>query len=1330
MGEEIKMNLKAFSLLLAVAFLANLGAAPSLYGQGSVSGGSVVGAVTDSSGAAVPNAEVTLTDVGTKVARTTKSNGAGLYAFREVPVGTYNLKVSTSGFRTLEIARVEVTVGGTLTLNAKLEVGAISEVVEVKAQPGAELQTLDATMGATIGGKDMLNLPTIARDASSLIYLQATAAPTFNGALSNIYSGQVAGAFSDQNSVQLDGGNNSSTLDGDNATYVGLRGGAMQMPVESVEEFRVNTNNMTADFGSSGGAQVIVSTKRGTNQFHGSGYDFFQANWLNSNDWSNNFNGIAKPKQHYNRFGGALGGPMLPAMLGGKTYFYMNFEGERYPRSGPLTKTVPSDALRAGIITIRDASGTPIQYNLKTAMVCGAAGNSPCDPRLAGMSPVVSKIWSYEPEPNLFTSGDRLNTFGYQSNLSYPLTNNFGVVRIDHDFGDKNRFFASYRIFSQDNPTTNQVDIGGVLPGDTKGQPAPASITVDQPRYVVLGLNTSVTPSITNDLHFNYLRDQWQWLRAGANPYIPGVPAGVTIGGDSSGALVPLNIDTQNSRPRLWNSHNFDFRDGVSWLKGNHLIQVGGDFLHQWFHFDRYDNVTGGLTQDKYLIQSSGISFSSAFQPVVCTTALTHNCIPSSQLGTYNGFYADILGMVAQNNIVATRTGSNLTLNPLGSPVASYSHVENYSVYFNDAWKISPHVTINYGLNYNIQMPPYELNGAQDTLVDQNGVPITTAQFLQARQSAALLGQNYNPTLGFSPVGAVGLKYPYATDYRQLAPRVSVAWNPSSSGDSWFSKLLGNNATVIRAGYGRFYTKSLGIDLVSDPVLGDGFLQTVSCADPTSAGACTKSSGTTPASAFRLGVDGNTVPLPAIPQTLATPVRPGVNAAYETFASYLDSGWKPGSSDQITFSIQRQLKGNTILEVGYVGVFARNLFQGIDLNDVPYMMTLGGQSFQAAYAAVSKQLLPTSQGGAGVVLGSKTVLPAQPFFESALKGSSYCTGYANCTTAVAQQEQSYITTQDVTSMVSDLDGAWLFGPMLPSSTQTELNYGATSMGFSNYNALTVTLKKRMSNMTLNSNFTYAKAMGTIGINQAYTENNANDPWDLRKDYGPQFFDHKFVFNLLGTYTLPFGKGQHWKTNNGIGDRIIGGWSVSPIFTIASGLPLSIYSGYTSASGDQRGNGYVTNGCTAVPMSSMSYSNGPVFGVKSDGNVGVNGDSNNGGSGVNMFSNPTAVYNNFRPYILGVDGNCGGGGILRGQLRWNVDLGITKDTAITERVGFQIYGQIFNLFNHMMWGDPYLDLQDPADFGVLGGQFNALPLSGAGASANFTRVIQLGLRIHF
>jgi hypothetical protein len=266
----------------------------------------------------------------------------------------------------------------------------------------------------------------------------------------------------------------------------------------------------------------------------------------------------------------------------------------------------------------------------------------------------------------------------------------------------------------------------------------------------------------------------------------------------------------------------------------------------------------------------------------------------------------------------------------------------------------------------------------------------------------------------------------------------------------------------------------------------------------------------------------------------------------------------------------------------------------------------------------------------------------------------------------------------------------------------------------------------MQNLSLNTNFTYAKALGTIGLNQAYTENNVNDPWDISKDYGPQFFDRKFVFNMLGTYTLPFGKGQRWQTHNGLGDRIIGGWSLSPIVTIGSGLPLDVYDG----SFQERGNGFVGNGCAAVPISSMSYNNGPVFGVKSDGNVGVNGDVANGGSGANLFSNPTTVYNNFGPYVLGINGNCAGGGALRGQLRWNVDLGITKDTQITERFGFQLYAQFFNLFNHMMWADPSMNLQDPADFGALEGQYNALALSGYGAAANFTRVIQLGLRFHF
>ncbi|MGA8030555.1 MAG: carboxypeptidase-like regulatory domain-containing protein, partial [Bryobacteraceae bacterium] len=299
-----------------------------LSGQEVTGNGNVTGRVTDPSGATVPGATVTLIDESTNVPITLQSNSSGLFVFNDVTPGKYDLVVTKPGFRKSIVAAQEVVTGTQLTLNVPLEVGATSETVEVKEQLGAELQTESATMGSSLGGDAILQLPTISRDVSSLVFLQPTAAPTFNGAEGNTTSGNIAGNFADQNTFMLDGGNNTSDLDGDNATYVGRNGaGVLPTPAESVEEFRVNTNNMTADFSMSGGGQVMVSTKRGTNTFHGAAYDFFQADWLNSNDWSNNFNNIPKPKAHFNRFGGALGGPLGPSFLGGKTYFYVNYEG-------------------------------------------------------------------------------------------------------------------------------------------------------------------------------------------------------------------------------------------------------------------------------------------------------------------------------------------------------------------------------------------------------------------------------------------------------------------------------------------------------------------------------------------------------------------------------------------------------------------------------------------------------------------------------------------------------------------------------------------------------------------------------------------------------------------------------------------------------------------------------------------------------------------------------------------------------------------------------------------------------------------------------------------
>jgi hypothetical protein len=271
-----------------------------------------------------------------------------------------------------------------------------------------------------------------------------------------------------------------------------------------------------------------------------------------------------------------------------------------------------------------------------------------------------------------------------------------------------------------------------------------------------------------------------------------------------------------------------------------------------------------------------------------------------------------------------------------------------------------------------------------------------------------------------------------------------------------------------------------------------------------------------------------------------------------------------------------------------------------------------------------------------------------------------------------------------------------------------------------------------------ANFTYGHALGIEGLNQAYTFNSANDPWNLGVDYGPQYFDRKFTFNLLGSFVLPFGKGQRFDGGNRAINEIIGGWTISPIFTYGSGLPLAVYTG----SGEEWGvsvEGSDSAGCSAVPINpNVSYNNSPVFNYTPDPTIGANGLPANGGPGINLFGNPAAVFNNFRPNLVGYDGRCTPAGTLRGQQRWNLDLGVTKDLPIFERVGIQLFAQFFNVFNHTEYADPYLSLQDPMDFGVLGpspvsatGQYNALALGNApGSSPNYTRIIQLGVRIHW
>jgi hypothetical protein len=656
-----------------------------------------------------------------------------------------------------------------------------------------------------------------------------------------------------------------------------------------------------------------------------------------------------------------------------------------------------------------------------------------------------------------------------------------------------------------------------------------------------------------------------------------------------------------------------------------------------------------------------------------------------------------------------TRSGNSLTANSLGTPLHSYDIVQEYSLFFSDSWKIKPNLTLTYGLNWNLQMPPYDTNKEMSIMTDAEGGLFNTPSFINSVAAAAANGQTYNPTLAWQPIGVTnnGEKYPYPPFYGGFGPRVSIAWSPG--GDN---RIFGHKSTVIRGGYARVYDRDLPINFISQTVLGVGFLQSVACPDPTSAGACPATSD--PTSAFRIGVDGKNPPLLSlVTPTLPVPTEPGVNVPYSQVAEGMDPQYKPGVSDQIDFSIQRQFAHNMIVEVGYLGVYSRNLNQGIDLDDVPYMMKSGGQTFAQAYDNVYN------------AVAAGTTPAAQPFFESSLGASGYCGGFANCTAAVAANEAGNIGINDVWSLWHDLNNNFSFGKTLYHANGECLYcYISVSNGYGNYNALVMSLTKRTANgLTINVNGTYAKALGISGLPQTYTDASQTNLWDYHTDYAPQYFDRKFTMNVLGTYQLPFGPGHRYGNNNSVVKRLVGGWAVSPIYTYGTGLPMGVFSDEyyigDSAFGE---NPYSSNGDSAIPMvSTKALSNKAHLGVTSNGVVGVNGD---GFTNANIFgTNAATVYNEFRQPLVGIDNSSNPTGQLRGQPRWNVDLGITKDTMITERIHTQLYVQAFNVFNKTQFSDPFNSLADPADFGALEGQFNVL-------NNNFTRIIQLGLRVSF
>jgi len=1355
---------------------------PRADGQ-STSSGSVQGTVTDQSGAVIGDATVTLTDTSTNSARTATSNAAGRYVFVDVAPGAYTLLVDKKGFSPTK-TQTTVTVGSTMTLNVALQVGGSNVVVEVTAN-GTELQSTNATVGNTLTAIAIDNLPSIGRDVNTFIELQPGVST----------GGDVAGAVNDQSFFSLDGGNNTNDMDGSGGVYTSRQtglvigdptggvatentyaapSGVMPTPADSVEEFKVNTAGQTADFNNSAGAEIKVVTKRGTDAFHGTAYEYYKDNNWASNTWQNNQNNwqgplfhIGLPAYHYSRFGGALGGPLIPKeVLGGKTFFFFNYEGFRYPNSETIARNVPSPALQLGLLT--DSKTGAVDYNLNNAPVTyqgntyaanyGCTGL--CDPLGLGLNSQVSQIWSkYEPASNATCSQglcDGANILGFSANLNVPISSKFAVGRIDHDFSSKHHFMASYRYYNIKVAGDEEVDIGGFFPGDTKGTPASASGDPVQDWYLVAGLTSNITNNTTNDFHFSFLRNWWSWSRNGAPPQIPGLGGALEImaGQSATQDLTPFNSNNQQIRARFWDGTDSMFRDDVSMLKGNHLFQFGGTYQRNFNYHQRNDS---GGTISAYPVYSLGdashgsLLSNAGFQPCGATNSLG----AVTNIQNCSAVAAGVLGVVSIASQLFTRSGADLNLNPPLSNAFDKSTIPYYNVYFSDTWHLKPTITLTYGLGWALEMPPVEQQGKQAVVVDDADEPITTSAYLQRRRQAALAGQVYNPELGFALVGntANGLKYPYTPFYGEFSPRVAIAWAPRAS-----SGVLNNS--VFRFGYGRSYGRTNGVAQVLVPLLGLGLEQPVACNSNVvasnslgwnCASAGTGTWGSSPTTGFRIGsaasaTGGPTVPLGSLASaTLPQPVYPGVNNAVSSAPEALDPNFRADQIDSFNATIQKQINRKFTIELGYIGRRITHEFEPVQLNAVPYMMTLGGQTFAHAYANVVMQYCNGLAGLAGGGCGGKSgpnpgAVTPQPFFETALAGTGYCTP-GNCTAALVKNEGANgtgnLTNAQVWGIWSDLDtggvgcpstgctspngmGAFNFARSMmnspiPATCNATTTIGCSgqftsgifenaSVGYGNYNAGFVSIKMAdWHGWNAQSNLTWSKALGTGAQAQSSSELTALDPFNLGEMYGLQAFDRKLIYNAYLVYQPPFYKGQQ-----GFRGRLLGGWTFASIFTAGSGLPIQVATTFAD---------YQAFGaCDGVTCADYNSENAvPIGPIAPHSKAYYNSPSN--GYPVNEFKDGTADVNNWRNPILGVDTRDGGYGILRGLPYWNMDFSVKKNIRVAERMTMEVQGVFANLLNHNQWGDGYPGLYNPGGFGALGGE--ASP-----------RNIEAGLRFRF
>jgi hypothetical protein len=1252
------------SKLQTLLFFVVLALAISLPLHGQSTYGTVDGTVTDPSGASVGDAKVTLTNVGTQEIHSQNTSSEGTFQFVNVIPGAYRVDIEKAGFKHFGRTNVVVQVQQETHIDAALTVGQVSEVVEVTAESSL-LQAETSSLGQVVEERKANELPLNGRNIFNLIIVSpGTVAQGGSGGSpvgQNPFSWgnyQIGGSFANQGAEYLDG----QPL---NIGYINL---PIIIPTQdSVGEFKVQYSNLGAEWGKFSGGVTNLSTKSGTNAWHGSAYEYFRNKVLNANEYFNKNAELANgekneaPPWSQNQYGFQLGGPVIKD----KTFFYTSWEQYRQRTGSPFTTTVPSAGMLTGDFSSvctapTTAGGAGGSFN--ASGICSVAAGQIYDPYTVNQTTAVRQPYGLDPL-NPTCPGNCIPALEFSQAATtiwqkvYPaatvgsaVVNNFlsaapsggntneFVARGDQNIGANTRLFGRFAYYGLTDLASDPLGTGMCLDRCAE---------LYHSKLLVLDLNHSFTPTTILDVNlggtrFVYSRapklsgydlTQLGWSSAYNSPpsaiRTPPTPA----------FLYPNDVGKSQGNSAI-GDHNtqYNLSPALTMIRGRHTIQAGAQFE---------------IGLDNYF-QTNIASGAFAFQG---------NWTSQSPTGAGGFGFADFLLGLTQNQ------GSfvNQTEGVAQVPAETAGKQVYRAFYVDDTFRLTSKLTLNLGIRYDLQgtwserfdrLSYWNPNLTNGTVTGCGGTVGT-------------------PCPGdASLVGSGGNNIPM--DKKAFSPRVGFAYALDQK-------------TVIRGGYGIFYIPnyvSFGLnpdnDIINLATTGitattNGYLTPNATLN---GDGCTLA-GTSFAS---FSCADNNGPFGA-QGILAPPGRGPFPAQTPTLSSYVAANGSPtlapngnpkyGYVEQYNFDIQRQLPGGFFADVAYAGSHGVHLEQySTHINQIGDSLVANAQSqFNAALPGCASSLNPVQCANGFVTIDTPVANPLLGSPNANLNGPTVLQGQLN---------RRYPQYNDV-----DLAG-----------------YGCCS---STYNSLQASVTRRFAGGgTLLVAYTNAKLLSntdtltswlegpTGGVGQVQDWNNLRG----EKSLSSQDVSQRLVISYV--LDLPFGHGKRYAAGfNGIGDKAVSGWGLNGITTFQKGFPLKV--------------------TWAGPSTSLEGANLGVSNVRPDVVAGC--DKNSGGGHVTNWFNTNCFA---APPQWGFGDESRADPTLRTPGINNFDFAIFKRTPLTERVGLEFRTEFFNLFNHPYFSPPGTGFDGTA----TGNGFGQITSTVQGGVASPERLIQFALKLVF